>query len=74
MDQTKRKPLKCLKSIQIPLMIIGYINSTAHKKSFPLRISSVNVTKSAILLKKFFMENFIFCVVQSTENKEKGSR
>ena len=38
--------------------------------SFPLRISSVKVTKSAVslriwshLLKKFFMENFIFCAV-----------
>ena len=41
-----------------------------HKKwSFPLRISSVNVTKSAVLwiwshsLEKFLMENFIFCAV-----------
>ena len=42
-----------------------------HKKwSFPLRISSVNVTKSARklwifsnLLKKSLMENFIFCAV-----------
>ena len=34
-----------------------------HKKwSFPLRISSVNVTKSA--LKKSLMENFIFCAVR----------
>ena len=34
-----------------------------HKKwSFPLRISSVSVTKSAVL-KKSLMENFIFCAV-----------
>ena len=40
------------------------------KRSFPLSISSVNVTKSAIvlriwshLLKKFLMENFIFCAM-----------
>ena len=43
---------------------------TLHKKKFfPLRISSVNVTKSAVscgwshLLKKFLIENYIFCVV-----------
>ena len=43
---------------------------TVQKISFPLRISSVNVTKSSgncgfghILLKKFFMENFIFCAM-----------
>ena len=35
-----------------------------HKKwSFSLRISSVNVTKSAVLVKKSFVENFIFCAV-----------
>ena len=36
-----------------------------HKKwCFPLRIFSVNVTKSAShLLKKSLMENFIFCTV-----------
>ena len=39
-----------------------------HKKgSFALRISSVNVTRSAgtadVLLKKSLMENFIFCAV-----------
>ena len=37
-----------------------------HKKgSFPLGISSVSVTKSAVshLLKKSLMENFIFCAV-----------
>ena len=33
------------------------------KGSFPLRISSVNMTRSAVLLKKSLMENFIFCVV-----------
>ena len=43
---------------------------TVQKISFPLRISSVNVTKSSgncgfghILLKKSFMENFIFCAM-----------
>ena len=30
---------------------------------FSIRISSVNVTKSAALLKKSLMENFIFCAV-----------
>ena len=42
-------------------------SSALHKKrSFPFRISSVNVTKSAVssgfghLPKKFLMENFIF--------------
>ena len=38
------------------------------KWSFPIRISSVNVTKSAVriwshLLKKSLMKNFIFCAV-----------
>ena len=37
---------------------------TLHKKGgFPLRISSVNVTKSADLLKKSLMINVIFCAV-----------
>ena len=41
---------------------------TQHEKwSFPLRISSVNVTKSTVscgfLQKKYLMENFIFCAV-----------
>ena len=37
-------------------------NITLHKKwSFPLKISSVNVTSR--LLKKSLMENFIFCAV-----------
>ena len=48
--------------------------ATLHKKwSFPLRISSVNVTKSTvsfgfgyILLKKSLMANFISCAVQET--------
>ena len=46
-----------------------------HKKwSYPLRISSVNVTKSASLqiwshlLKKSLMENFIFCAVSFRRN------
>ena len=46
---------------------------TLHKKcNFPLRISSVNVTKSTVncgtmhLLKKSLMENFIFCAVLNT--------
>ena len=47
-----------------------------HKKwSFPFRISSVNVTKSAVslriwshLLKKSIMENFIICAVLLTED------
>ena len=41
---------------------------TTQKMKFPLRISSVNVAKSAVpiwshLLKKSLMENFIFCAV-----------
>ena len=45
------------------------VHYSPHKRwSFPLRISSVNVTKSALriwshLLKKSLMENFIFCAV-----------
>ena len=54
---------------------VGDVNCehTVRKKlSFPLRIYSVNVTKSAVFsflriwshfLKKSLMENFIFCVV-----------
>ena len=50
------------------------IGSSLHKKwSFPLRISSVNVTKFASflriwshLLKKSLMGNFIFCAVNSS--------
>ena len=37
MDQTKRKPSNCLKSIKIPLIIMGYINSTAQKKKFSIK-------------------------------------
>ena len=47
-----------------------------HKKwSFPLGISSVNVTKSALLriwsqlMEKFNMENFIFCAVSCENSK-----
>ena len=44
-----------------------YSYSALHKKwSFPLWISSVNVTKSAHSLKKSLMENFIFCSVLRT--------
>ena len=51
--------------------VCSYIKKSLHKKwSFPLRISSVSVTKSAVfmwiwshLLKKSFIENFIFCTV-----------
>ena len=37
------------------------------RKMFPLKVSSVNVTKSALqiwsqLLKKFLIKNFIYCV------------
>ena len=43
-------------------MEIVIIVGTLHKKwSFSLRISSVNVTTSAVSLKKSLMENFIFC-------------
>ena len=50
---------------------VSYNLGTLHKKwSFPLRISSVNVTKSAvscrfghIYWRKSLMENFIFCVM-----------
>ena len=44
-------------------------DGTAQKKMFVLRISSVNVTKSAgncgfvTLLKKSLMKNFIFCAM-----------
>ena len=43
----------------------AFCENTLHKKwSFPLRISSVNVTKSqSHLLKKSVMENLIFCAV-----------
>ena len=48
-----------------------------HKKwSFPLRISPVNVTKSAIwsdLLKKLLMENLIFCAVVRIWNCKSSS-
>ena len=49
-------------------------NSLRKKWSFPLRISSVNMIKSAILricshlLKKPVMENFIFCACNSNES------
>ena len=36
-----------------------FTNITAQKRSFPLRVSSVNITES----KKSLMENFIFCAV-----------
>ena len=49
-------------------------NSLRKKWCFPLRVSSVNVTKSAvscgfghIYWKKSLMENFIFCTVISSE-------
>ena len=51
------------------------------KWSFPLRISSVNVTKYAVfcslriwsqLLKKFLMGNFTFCVVKPLISKKKS--
>ena len=55
-------------------------SSSLHKKwSFPLRISSVNVTKSAVseeiywkshLLKKSWMENFIFCAMRTEYIKQ----
>ena len=59
--------------ICITTKFYGRRKSTLHKKwSFPLRISSVNVTKSAgnwsHLLKKPLMENFIFCAVQTFQN------
>ena len=45
--------------------IILVMSITLHKKrGFPLRIFSVNVTRSH-LLKKYLMENFIFCAVLS---------
>ena len=52
------------------LVFLYSICCTAKKWSFPLRISSVNMTKFCSflriwshLLKKFLMENFIFCAV-----------
>ena len=59
--------------------IFSLLHTLHQKGSFPLRISSVNVTKSVvscgfghIYRKKFFMENFIFCVViQNGANVEK---
>ena len=43
-----------------------------HKKwSFPLRVSSVNVAKSAGNLKKSLMENFIFYLVNTLRLKNK---
>ena len=50
---------------------MGKTRTAQKKRSFPLRISLVNVDKSAVLricshiLKKFLMENFIFCAVPS---------
>ena len=49
---------------------MSFIKKTLQKKwSFPLRISSVNVTKSAkILMKKSLIENLIFCAVKIKKN------
>ena len=43
------------------------------KWSFPLKISSVNVTKWSHLLKKPLMENFIFCAVCLTPFASKNN-
>ena len=59
-----------LKTIFLTRNISVITFQTLHKKwSFPLRISSVNMTKSAVricshLLKKSIMEKFIFCAVR----------
>ena len=50
----------------LKLKEVSFEESLHKKWSFPLRISSVNVTKSH-LLKKSLMENFIFCVVNDTK-------
>ena len=42
------------------------------KRSFPLRISSVNVTIWSHLLKKSLMKSFIFCAVQIQEFYVRG--
>ena len=50
----------------LKLKEVSFEESLHKKWSFPLRISSVNVTKSH-LLKKSLMQNFIFCVVNDTK-------
>ena len=50
---------------------ITFLSHCTKRLSFPLRISSVNVTKSAVrklqiwsdLLKKFLLEGFMFCAL-----------
>ena len=72
MGQTERKSSKCLKSIKIPLMIIGYINSTAQKKKFSIKdfISKCNqicnVTEEILNGKLYF-----WC---SAEYRKQGER
>ena len=67
----------CFTYLYVQLITLFTSKFTAlHKKwSFPFRISSVNVTKSAVslriwshLLKKSIMENFIICAVLLTED------
>ena len=50
---------------QVSNYLVQTLWISLHKKwSFPLRISSVNVTKSAVFCgKKSLIENFIFCSV-----------
>ena len=72
MGQTERKSSKCLKSNKIPLMIIGYINSTAQKKKFSIKdfISKCNqicnVTEEILNGKLYF-----WC---SAEYRKQGER
>ena len=73
MNESKTKNLKRKRKTKKNLAVFrksNYINTLHKKWRFPLRISSVNVTKIlrklqiwSLLLKKSLMENFIFCAV-----------
>ena len=45
------------------------INLTAQKMKFSIRISPVNVTKSAVFCRKSLMGGFIFCAVSVKKQK-----
>ena len=49
---------------KILILIIDYF-TPAQKMKFSVKDFSVNLTKSADILKKSLMENFVFCVVTS---------
>ena len=70
-DKTIEENYNSIYLVQVNVSTIAKTLLPVHKKwSFPLRISSVNVTKFAenfefghIWLKKSLMENFIFCTL-----------